>query len=875
MNNWTKFEARFTFVLAALTAILIVIILLVSQFDFQSEGAAGIDYQLWVNQSNVRKSATQLADRDGAYQELSADSFSTSSLYAYLWIEIQNNQDRERSMMFANRNSNYYTELLAPKPSGAVTMFRHGDIVPTYQTPVRSLNAAFPLSVPGKSTRTVVVEFHGPRGILITPELLGVTEFTNRTVTERSLIGGITGSFLTLVIISILGGILLRERVFFVIAAFDTSVFLFFLRQSRALLLYFDTLVYPEWLFPLTIFLNMAGAYLLAEGLFSRELPKSIRYFLRSMLGIGLVLVVISGFMIPYQIADILNLLSILMLLSLGFPIALVIRKRDVERIWIILTFVPWIVMMVLDILSGLGGLREPAFLKYRQIFGLLAHMFLGSSVLLNSIWLRFQRSVKQAQSEVERLRSQADQELLSLQGLSQSMVFELHNQLRRPVESIIATARILNRKFTNPQITAATQVIADEAIALKHQIQQTAGCIDEDDRILDRPDCRPLVELREQEDIDESAEHDHGTIWIFETDDRKATHLGLLLQAEGYRVNTAHTDISVLQAAVHQKVDTLILDPTSTGEGAYHLCRLIRDNHNLFELPILMITNYYADHLMQKGYAVGVNDFLTRPFEASELAVRVQTLVRLKQIAGHNLSLSQSEREKNAFLFFLTHNVNTPLTILLNRIRDLGSLKQSEDSGIGEIYDDLAVSSREINDIVQNVLISFRLSDGRQTVRLEDVDLQALLHSVIQDLSRKAENKDQHLSLDIPQDCPQAYGDYTAVKGILYNLIDNGIKFTPPGGTITVTVSSENPILVEVADTGPGIPEEETNKLFGRFEKLTTRPTGGESSTGLGLFVGRELARMVQGDLYYRVNTPHGSRFILQLTTYEEEIHG
>ncbi|MFP4443331.1 MAG: sensor histidine kinase [Spirochaetia bacterium] len=87
----------------------------------------------------------------------------------------------------------------------------------------------------------------------------------------------------------------------------------------------------------------------------------------------------------------------------------------------------------------------------------------------------------------------------------------------------------------------------------------------------------------------------------------------------------------------------------------------------------------------------------------------------------------------------------------------------------------------------------------------------------------------------------------------MLYNLLDNAVKFSPPGTGISLAIVPGDPLKIDVRDRGPGISREDRGKLFSRFEPLSTQPTGGESSTGLGLYVAKELARMNGGDLEYR----------------------
>jgi len=469
---------------------------------------------------------------------------------------------------------------------------------------------------------------------------------------------------------------------------------------------------------------------------------------------------------------------------------------------------------------------------------------------------------------ELRQARAEMAEQVTSVTELRVSVLHQVGYQLRQPIDSILALSTILSNEYADPRITAVSTVLTAEAGELKRKIEKEVGnpglldvSIQQNEggvpsKVFDDvPAPRPWISSR---------------ICIYDIDQRHASRTVLLLRSHGYEVNVVTDQYQILSSITAGKIDVLIIDPTSAGESAFSLCGLIRGDYNLFEVPILMMTNYYADYLMKKGYAAGVNDFLTMPYDASELAARIQSLLKLKQVAKHNHDLARSEKEKNTFLYFLTHNINTPLTLLLNRVSELKEV--GDVSEIDEITDDLLASSREISDIVQNVLISFRLSDGRQTVRLNEIELDPIISAVERDLQKKAEEKNQRLIINLPEEIPAVLGDFTAVRGIIYNLADNGLKFSPSGGEVRIVVSVSDAVLLEVHDTGPGIPASEQDRLFERFERLSPQPTAGESSTGLGLYVAFELARMNGGGLEY-CSGGAGACFRLTLPRFFKEI--
>ena len=108
---------------------------------------------------------------------------------------------------------------------------------------------------------------------------------------------------------------------------------------------------------------------------------------------------------------------------------------------------------------------------------------------------------------------------------------------------------------------------------------------------------------------------------------------------------------------------------------------------------------------------------------------------------------------------------------------------------------------------------------------------------------------------------------DADAVAQVIDNLVSNAVKFTPVGGSVDVRVAAgEKTARLTVEDSGPGIPLADQPRLFGRFCRLSTQPTGGESSHGLGLLIVQRFAEAMKGTVRYEDGARGGSRFVVEL---------
>jgi signal transduction histidine kinase len=152
-------------------------------------------------------------------------------------------------------------------------------------------------------------------------------------------------------------------------------------------------------------------------------------------------------------------------------------------------------------------------------------------------------------------------------------------------------------------------------------------------------------------------------------------------------------------------------------------------------------------------------------------------------------------------------------------------------------------------------------------TVRREPLDLAALAAEVVEANRPLAERKQQRIVLDAPAALP-AVGDQERLRDAMDNLVSNAIKYSPPGGAIEVAVTRADARLrVAVRDHGPGLSPEDLSRLFGRFQRLSAKPTAGESSTGLGLSIAKRIVDLHGGDIEAASGGPGtGTTFIIHL---------
>jgi len=203
----------------------------------------------------------------------------------------------------------------------------------------------------------------------------------------------------------------------------------------------------------------------------------------------------------------------------------------------------------------------------------------------------------------------------------------------------------------------------------------------------------------------------------------------------------------------------------------------------------------------------------------------------------------------------------------MLTELITTGASKESVTAQIDHIRD----ATKRLTSMVDH-LISDAMADAFDiTIRREAVDLATLVNEVADANQPLAQNKQQTIAVSAPANIVTMC-DTDRIREAIDNLVSNAIKYSPIGGKIAMIVSREqDTTAIRVADEGQGLSPEDLGRLFGRFQRLSAKPTAGESSTGLGLSIVKRIVDMHGGEVTAESSGPgHGSVFTIILPLSE-----
>lgn len=240
----------------------------------------------------------------------------------------------------------------------------------------------------------------------------------------------------------------------------------------------------------------------------------------------------------------------------------------------------------------------------------------------------------------------------------------------------------------------------------------------------------------------------------------------------------------------------------------------------------------------------------------------------KVDQLAQLNMQLYEMNRLKSDFLANMSHELRTPLNSIIGFSEILAGIDSLSDKQKRYAHN-IQKSGRLLLDLINDILDLAKIEAGKMDVRLTEFRIGAAVTAQCDMVRALSEEKNIDLICEVEPDLPVMFQDQSKIQQVLINLLSNAIKFTPEGGRITVSIrrSSDDRLLLSVADTGVGIPEEDREIIFEKFRQSSQTVgdrnlTREYSGTGLGLSIVKELCKLLGGEIGFVSDLGRGSTF-------------
>ena len=348
-------------------------------------------------------------------------------------------------------------------------------------------------------------------------------------------------------------------------------------------------------------------------------------------------------------------------------------------------------------------------------------------------------------------------------------------------------------------------------------------------------------------------------------------------LLSKTYLVQAAVNGMMALKIVSKKKPDLILLDIMMPEMDGYEVCARLKQNEETRDIPIIFLTAQREIESMVKGFEIGGVDYVTKPFNPSELIARLKTHLELKlareeietqkqQLEKQNLELIESARLREDVEQITRHDLKSPLNAIVNFPRLIMHNKNLSDADINALKIIESSGFRMLN-MVNRSLDVFKMERGIYKFQPGSVNILKVLENIHADmyaLFQSGNNSMKVLLSGSPVNDNEKYmvtGEDLLCYSMLANLIKNALEASPEGGCVTVSILEEEESIINIHNTGT-VPEDIRDKFFDKYSTAGKN----EKGTGLGTYSAKLIAETQQGSISMSTSEKEGTTISIRL---------
>lgn len=339
------------------------------------------------------------------------------------------------------------------------------------------------------------------------------------------------------------------------------------------------------------------------------------------------------------------------------------------------------------------------------------------------------------------------------------------------------------------------------------------------------------------------------------------------ILQENNYQTILANNGYEALGILENLTPDLILLDIMLPDINGFEVCKKIKSNENLKDIPVIFFTSLSNVDDIVKGFEAGGVDYVTKPFNKDELLVRIKNHLDLinskRKIELQTRELTQANSLKDKMFSVISHDLRSPISsikLALDFISN-GFLKPGEEL-YNDTIKDLVKTTDEAYVLLENLLGWAKSQSNILKVVPESLDLKPLASSVAGLLKLTSENKKIRIENNIPEGII-VFADMQMIQSVIRNLLSNALKFTPENGLIEMNaVKMDTEVKISIKDSGVGISQPNLKRIFDQDQPVKTFGTNKESGSGLGLILCKDFVEKNGGRIWVESEEGKGSTF-------------
>ncbi|MEI7812556.1 MAG: hybrid sensor histidine kinase/response regulator [Ignavibacteria bacterium] len=342
---------------------------------------------------------------------------------------------------------------------------------------------------------------------------------------------------------------------------------------------------------------------------------------------------------------------------------------------------------------------------------------------------------------------------------------------------------------------------------------------------------------------------------------------LGTVLRERNFQVAFASDGNQAIKSALSISPDLILLDISMPGIDGYHTCEKLKSSEATRHIPVIFLTARTAHEDIVKGFEMGGVDYITKPFNSTELIARVVTHldlkkskedIELRKIVEEQLSNAKTKAEelsrfKSSLLGNLSHEFRTPLIGIIGFAQMLNDW--ATDPEFLMMIDSIYNSGKRLLSTLNSILDLSELEAGNLKANINEFNLSDIVQSVARLFKTDALRKQLSLIIEITDVGIIGLIDKALFDQVLIYVIDNAIKYTETG-SITIKVKKETDMqdnswgVISITDTGTGIPAGARELIFEEFRQASEGFTREFDGIGLGLTIAKKMLSLMNGKI-------------------------
>ncbi len=367
-------------------------------------------------------------------------------------------------------------------------------------------------------------------------------------------------------------------------------------------------------------------------------------------------------------------------------------------------------------------------------------------------------------------------------------------------------------------------------------------------------------------------------TILIADDESSGRETLETLLAGENYNLLFASNGIETLEMTKMHKPDLILLDIMMPGMNGYEVCKKIRAEDILAEIPVILVTALDDKESRIEGMEAGADDFITKPINSRELRLRIKTITRLDRFRqihkgyAEKLRLEkdlEKEKElnvlKSAFISIASHEFRTPLATISFATGFLSKYwKSLTAEEIEQKLKKIESQVKHMTGLLEDVLILGKTEAKQTKINPKRIRFTDFINPILEQIGFATEHKNEIRLNENASKC-DIFIDEELGKNIFINLLTNASKFSEANAPIDLNIyNTENETTIEVVDSGIGIDEKDIESIFTAFQRGSN--VDNIQGTGLGLAIVKKSVELHNGKIKIESELGKGTCFSVSI---------